>query len=194
MNFFNYGTIKIVKYLAFLGVFMTLLVIMPIFIMSFGNTSESFDCGFKPIHGVWYIGWERGSYANQAVDRDLRIIKRELCANYIALQANMYQKNRYSSDPHIDDRTVEDEILSKAVKKVHDLGMKVVLLTPIRSDDGTWQGSIKPAELGVWFSNWEKILVHYAKFSEKYGVEVLLLGTELPTLRDEPERWKDIIK
>jgi len=164
---------------------------------SFGLTGQIIEnpqCEYKQIHGVWYIGWDRGSYAGGTVDRDLNRIKNGLCANYISLQANVYQDDKYSSDPHIDGRTVDDETLALVVKKVHDLGMRVVLLTPLRPDDGTWEGSIQPRDIGTWFEHWEKILVHYAKFSEENGVEVLLLGSEMPTLRDEPGRWKAIIE
>lgn len=156
--------------------------------------NEGTRCEYKPIHGAWYIGSERGSYTFWAVERDLTIIRDRLCANYIALQANVYQQDKYSSDPQRDYRTVSDETLARVVGKVHNLGMKVVLLTPLRPDDGTWEGAIEPEHLAVWFRHWEEILVHYAKFSEEHGVEVLLLGSELPTLRGEPERWKSIIE
>lgn len=159
-----------------------------------GQSSDVTSCVYKPIHGVWYIGWENRSYANSAVDRDLNRIKNGLCANYISLQANVYQGDKYSNDPHIDVRTVDDEILASIVKKVHDLGMKVVLLTPLRPDDGTWEGAIEPTDLDSWFDHWKKILIHYAKFAEENGVEVLLLGSELPTLRGEPQQWEHIIR
>ncbi len=159
-----------------------------------GQSFEPSRCDYKPIHGVWYIGWDRASYASGTVDRDLNRIKYGLCANYISIQANVYQDDKYSSDPYIGDRTVDDETLSNVVNKVHELGMKVVLLTPLLPDDGTWEGEIQPRDLGTWFDHWERIQVHYAKFAEEHEVEVLLLGSELPTLRGEPDRWEDIIE
>jgi len=167
-------------------------IILPSVIALGVETSERCDTEM-PIQGVWYIGWHRESYASSSVDRDLEVIKQGLCAEYIALLANIYQDDKYSNDPHVDGRTVDDSTLAAVVKKVHDLGMKVVLLNTIKPDDGTWEGAILPEDLDTWFEHWEKVLVHYAKFSEKHGVEVFLLGSELPTLRGEPRRWKEII-
>ena len=158
---------------------------------------QGFDpsrCDYKPIHGTWYIGWDRASYGSGTVERDLYRIKNGLCSAYISLQANVHQDNKYSSDPYIGDRTVDDETLANVVNTVHELGMKVVLLTPLRPDDGTWEGEIQPRDLESWFDHWEQILVHYAKFAEEHEVEVLLLGSELPTLRDVSGRWKRIIE
>ena len=159
-----------------------------------GQLLDPSRCNYKPIHGTWYIGWDREGYASGVVERDLYRIKYGLCSAYISLQANIYQDNKYSSDPYIGDRTVDDETLANVVNKVHELGMKVVLLTTLSPDDGTWEGAIKPKELNKWFDHWEQILIHYAKFAEKHEVEVLLLGSELSTLRDEPGRWKEIIE
>ncbi|MFP4588633.1 MAG: glycoside hydrolase family 113 [Candidatus Acetothermia bacterium] len=163
------------------------------------SATEAFNysqrCAFKQVHGVWYIGWDRNSYADLGlVDRDLGRIKNGLCANYVGLTASVYQSNKYSSDPHRDDRTVEDQTLSRVVERAHNLGLAVVLLTPLRPDDGTWEGEIEPENMAQWFDHWEEIIVHYAQLSEKHGVEVLLLGSELPTLRGEPERWNRIIE
>ena len=179
-----------VVFLCTVALALSYLLIVPGLAIEEGNSR----CALKPIRGVWYIGWDRGSYGDKTVDQDLVRLRDKLCVNYIALTARVYQDNKYSLDPHIDERTVDDEVLAATVTKIHDLGMKVVLLTPLHPDDDTWEGAIQPDNLKLWFDHWEKILVHYAKFSQKHGVEVLLLGSELPTLRGEPKRWNAIIK
>lgn len=168
------------------------LLVSPLVIGQASDTSQCDD--YKPIHGAWYLGQGWDSYATGSVKEDLTKIRDDLCANYISIQANVYQDNMYSSDPSIRDKTVNDKVLAWVVNQIHDLGMKTVLLTPLNPEDGTWQGNIQPTDIDEWFDHWKDILVHYAKFAEENDVEVLLLGSELPTLRDKPESWKEIIE
>ena len=148
----------------------------------------------EPIRAVWYLGWERESYLKPQVAEDLRTIQARLCPNYIGLFAIVYQKGKTSSDPHRDPaRTATDAALRQVITQIHRLGMGVVLLTPLFPDDGTWEGAIQPQDVDAWFAHWREILLHYAQLAEETGVEVLLLGSELATLRARSEDWNRLI-
>lgn len=143
---------------------------------------------------VWYLGWKRESYLWPNAAAELLRIRNNLCADYIGLFAVVYQEDKSSVEPFRDPvNTASDEALRYVISLVHRLGMGVVLLTPLIPLDGTWEGAILPRDLDTWFSNWAQVLIHYAKLAEATGVEVLLLGSELVTLRRYSEKWRALI-
>jgi endo-1,4-beta-D-glucanase Y len=143
---------------------------------------------------VWYLGWKKDSYLWPSAAVELLRIRNSLCANYIGLFAIVYQNDRASTDPHRDpEHTASDEALRYVISLAHQLGMGVVLLTPLIPLDGTWEGAILPSNLDLWFSGWRRILIHYAELAEETGVEILLLGSELVTLRRHSEKWRELI-
>jgi hypothetical protein len=148
----------------------------------------------QEIRAVWYLGFERDSYLRPHVIDDLRQIQARLCPTHIGLFAVVYQDDRTSSDPHRDpERTASDAALRQVIAQIHRLGMGVVLLTPLFPDDGSWEGIIQPDDLDAWFESWREILIHYADLAQETGVEVLLIGSELVSLRGETERWRELI-
>ncbi|MCK4394543.1 hypothetical protein KAX17_16690 [Candidatus Bipolaricaulota bacterium] len=148
----------------------------------------------EPIHAVWYLGWQRESYLQPSVVDDLRQIQSRLCPNYIGLFAIANQAKKASSDPHRDpEKTASDEALYHVISQIHRMGMGVILLTPLFPDDGTWEGAIVPQDIDAWFYHWREILLHYAELAEETSVEILLLGSELVTLRDQTDEWNRLI-
>ncbi len=148
----------------------------------------------EKIKAVWYLGWSQDSYLETTVTDDLEQIQSRLCPTHIGIIATIYQNNQSSTDPHRDpQRTVSDETLRQIISQIHRMGRGVILLTPLVSDDGTWEGEILPQEIGTWFDNWGEILTHYAKLAEETGVEVLLVGSQLVTLRTQTEAWEKVI-
>ena len=147
-----------------------------------------------PIHAVWYLNWQKDGYLQSSVVDDLRKIRARLCPNYIGLFAITYQEKKTSSDPHRDPaRTASDESLRYVISQIHRLGMGVVLLSPLFPDDGTWEGAIVPKDVDSWFDHWREILLHYAELAKETRVEILLLGSELVTLRDKTDEWNRLI-
>jgi len=148
----------------------------------------------EPIHAVWYLGWDKESYQQSSVINDLWQIQSRLCSNYIGLFAITYQDDITSSNPHRDpERTASDEALRNVIRQIHRMGMGVILLTPLFPDDGSWEGAIRPKHVEQWFDHWREILLHYATLAEETHVEVLLLGSELATLRNRTDDWNRLI-
>jgi len=148
----------------------------------------------EPIRAVWYLGWEKETYLQLSVADDLRQIQSRLCSNYIGLFAITYQDNKTSSNPHRDpERTATDEALRYVISQIHRMGMGVILLTPLFPDDGTWEGELRPKDIAMWFDHWRETLLHYAELAEETQVEVLLLGSELVTLRNQTDEWNKMI-
>jgi len=152
------------------------------------------DLEQEPIRAVWYIDWENEGYSQSSVIDDLRQIQSRLCPNYIGLFAATFQDRKTSSNPHrAPERTPTDQALGHIISQIHRMGMGVILLTPLFPDDGTWEGAIRPKDIATWFEHWREILLHYAELAEETLVEVLLLGSELVTLRDRTNDWNRLI-
>lgn len=148
----------------------------------------------EPIHAVWYVGWDKEEYLQPSVVDDLQQIKTSLCPNYVGLFVITYQDGKTSSDPYRDPgRTASDEALRHVISQIHRMGMGVILLPRLVPDDGTWEGEISPEDVGMWFDHWREIILHYAHLAQDTGVEILLLGSELVTLRDQTDEWKELI-
>ncbi len=157
-----------------------------------GASSEDED--HSPIRAVWYLGWHKESYQQSGVINDLWQIQSRLCSNYIGLFASTYQDDVTSSNPHRDpERTASDEALRNVILQIHRMGMGVILLTPLFPDDESWEGEIRPNNVELWFDHWREILLHYATLAEETHVEVLLLGSELATLRNRKDDWNRLI-
>ncbi len=60
----------------------------------------------------------------------------------------------------------------------------------IKQKSNAWRGSIEPSSRGTWFTNYQKLLIPYARASE--GATTFVVGTELNTLEGE-SRWKKVI-
>ena len=148
----------------------------------------------EPIRALWYLSWDKDSYQKPGVLSDLRQIQSRICPTHVGLFAIVYQDDKTSSDPHRDpERTATDEALRSVIEQIHRMGMGVILLTPLFPDDESWEGAIRPGDIDQWFTHWQEILVHYAHLAEEAGVEVLLLGSELSTLRNHTEGWDRLI-
>jgi hypothetical protein len=55
-----------------------------------------------------------------------------------------------------------------------------------------WRGIIKPADRDVWFASYQRLLMPYARISQKYGAASLVVGTELDSMEGD-HRWDGLI-
>ncbi len=79
-------------------------------------------------------------------------------------------------------------------------GIKTILKPHIwmRTRSGKWRSDIEmnsEAAWDQWFSDYEAMILHYAKVAEEGEMEALCIGTELliPTTK-HPDRWRSMIK
>ncbi|MEL7005840.1 MAG: hypothetical protein AAFN93_24390 [Bacteroidota bacterium] len=78
-------------------------------------------------------------------------------------------------------------------------GIKTILKPHIwlRNADTHWRGDIAMTTNGdweVWFSNYEKFILHYARLAESLQIEILCIGTELhQTCKSKNENWVELI-
>lgn len=159
-------------------------------------TSQATSSSNPPfVRAVWYTTDDPSRYSSRIMADDLAILKQKLCPTHILIKAVVYQEGKDSVDPQIDpQRTLSDDTLRQIVAQIHQLGMGVVFLPVLFVDDGTWEGAITPSDVDEWFSHWLDIVAHYADLAEETGIEILLIGSEMVTLRDYHDNWLRVIE
>ena len=71
------------------------------------------------------------------------------------------------------------------------------LLKPHVWTGRAWRGEIRmasDAQWQEWFASYRRFILHYARFAQAQGIEVLCIGTELrSTVNSHPQEWRRII-
>jgi hypothetical protein len=143
--------------------------------------------------GVNYTSWKSDELADGMSDCSL-IYLSQLNVKHIALMAVWYQADAASKKIYTDPgKTPSDESLGHAINMMHILGMKVMLKPHVDLADGEMRTNIIPSE--EWFASYKEFILHFARLSEKYNVELLCIGTELSntTISKWHPQWLGII-
>lgn len=158
--------------------------------------------GMKPEFqkGIHYVTWSKEGYDTANSDESLTKIK-SLGANWVAILTTWYQDNCFSTEIFPTEKTPSDEGIIRAIKKSHELGMKVMLkphLDILDTTYGSWRGEIvcaREEDWEKWFASYEKFIRHYVKIARENNVEMFCVGTELTEAAvSKPEMWRALIK
>jgi Glycoside Hydrolase Family 113 len=143
-------------------------------------------------HVVW---WHDGYQGGQAdVARQALTATR---ANWAGVLVTWYMDRRDSNTIAPDSqRTPTDDSVAHAIRQLHSLGFKVMLMPHVDVKDGSWRGTIRPSDAGLWFSSYDAFLLHQALFAQANDVELLDIGTELVTMSDFrfASQWTGVIR
>lgn len=138
------------------------------------------------IGGDWGYGSERAA-------RELQKI-RGLDATAAALVPYVF--TAAPERPTIRFRTDEtDDRLRRSLLAAKDAGLKVMLKPHIWSGR-RFHGDISfadEAQLEVWFEQYRRWLLHFARFAELHGVDLLAVGNELSGLTVHENLWRGLI-
>ena len=94
--------------------------------------------------------------------------------------------------------TPSKESMRLFIREAHKRNM-VVMLRPIMDESkldpmsGEWRGSIEPADKKAWMESYSYMMLEYARFAEEEQVEMLSIGTELPSMLTEKAEWAEMI-
>ncbi|MDR0315382.1 MAG: hypothetical protein LBH97_00610 [Treponema sp.] len=122
-----------------------------------------------------------------------------ICIAFIA-----YQEKFSSTKIHFDYRyTVKDRDIEFAVRKAHELGMKVCLKPVVNCKDGVWRAEInfpdsdmmgKDVYWDEWFEHYTAFMCHYAEMAEYTNCEMLCIGCEMVATEKKELHWRKLIK
>lgn len=116
--------------------------------------------------------------------------------NSVSLVTTWYQDSLESNTIYMDtQKTIPDDRLTSTIRRLHDLGFRVLLKPHMDVQTGDWRGHISPSDIDAWFHSYENMITHYADMAEAEGVEMLCIGNELKSLtkQENYERWEGIV-
>ncbi|MFH1846676.1 MAG: hypothetical protein ABH869_03885 [Candidatus Omnitrophota bacterium] len=164
------------------------------------NVLKKGEGGLAFQKGVGYVSWSSEGYNTPSSDESLEAL-RETGADWVSVLVTWYQTTPWSGDVHRTEKTPTDESLIHAVRKAHELGLKVMLkmhLDLLDKSDGSWRGEIgfsRESEWDEWFRKYEEYLMHYVDIANQENVEMLCIGTELSTSATvKGYMWRELIK
>lgn len=134
-----------------------------------------------------------GGYGSLAAGRELARI-RDLGANAVALVP--YAFTAAPDETAIRFQTLEtDARLSRSVAQARRSGL-AVMLKPHLWAGRRFHGDISfrdESRFDAWFEDYRSWMLHYARFAQSQGVEVLSIGNELAGLTIREDAWRDLI-
>jgi hypothetical protein len=149
--------------------------------------------------GMCYVTWDKDRFASEYSDASLEKLA-SLGVEYLSICTTHYQEKYNSTKIKRTDKTPSKISLTHVIKRAHKLGMKVMLkphIDLIDKYDGTyWRADIGFAsekEWEKWFSEYQKLILHYANMSKRLKVELLCIGTELSFTTQKDPEWRKLI-
>ena len=125
---------------------------------------------------------------------------------WVALIVNQFQETYASTRIFPDNaRTVSDEELIWQIRKLHSMGIKVMLKPMVEPLDSVWRGQITCPkgiriiqELNVdyssmWFESYRNMISHYADIAEAENCELFCIGCELDGVEYRNDEWSGVI-
>ena len=141
----------------------------------------------------------QNSLMSAASTASLQHLRHHVHVEWIALNPFSYQRTvtdpglYFGGDP-------ADAHLVHAIQQAHELGLKVMLKPHIwlrQKDDDAWRGSIgmdTEEDWRLWFENYERFIMHYARMAEREQVAILCVGVELArTMKERESDWRALI-
>jgi len=157
---------------------------------------------FKPEFqkGMTLVAWTEGGYSNTNSVKAMEQLV-SLGVDWVCLVPTWYQQGFNSTQIFsLKEKTTSDESLTFAIKKLHELKIKVMLkphLDLVKSE-GKWRGDIgfsDPNDWQAWFDSYTNFILHFAKLAAQENVEILCIGTELTNATTtQPEFWTSLSK
>lgn len=123
----------------------------------------------------------------------------ELQVNSVSLVFPLFQDDWRATEIGADpERTPSEENIEAFVEEAKRRGFTVLLRPTLDEEsltpDGEWRGSIEPADLDAWFSSYGRVMTIYGELAASADADVLAIGTELTSLHDERDRWRELIR
>ena len=118
--------------------------------------------------------------------------------NTVSLEATWEVDAQNSNTPRRSARTVSDEDLLIAARRVREAGMNVMVTVKIvcqdcKGPDARWRGVLAPSNREEFFANYRLMSNHYAALAQQAGAVLFFVGSEMNSLQGETAQWRRII-
>lgn len=168
----------------FWGIIICLILVLP----SFCFAKKHFQKGMS------YAAYNRSVLESKASDKSLARLKKT-GTKWVAVVPVGYQKNKYSNKikrPKWD--SASDKSINHAIKKIHKLGMKVMLKPYVDAYDDTWRAEFEPGDFDKWFDSYANFILEFTSLAEENNVEQLSIGVEYNFAEKYTEKWENLIE
>lgn len=147
-----------------------------------------------PLNGLNLTAYTRDGYSRPRADAAVRKIA-NLGATAITLTPTWYMDSGSSNAirPH-PAKTPDDAGVERAMRRIGESGLNVVLKPHVDVLDDTFRGDIEPADRGAWFRSYRQFIGHYAEIAAAQGADLFVVGTELKSTSSEPGPWHGLIR
>ncbi len=123
----------------------------------------------------------------------------DLGVNALNLDWLLYTEDVYSNQVSIGEKTPDTAAITLVTKKALARGF-IVGFRPIIDEASIvahgkkeWRGTIRPRDVSAWFTHYDALLLSYATLAEETGAHFLIVGTELNSMEEYPDRWEKLI-
>lgn len=119
-------------------------------------------------------------------------------ADHVQITSVWFQKDIYSHEFYmIKGQSTPNETLIKTIRQAQSLGLDVFLF-PIfqvekQYEPTHWKGTIAPKNKDLWYQNYFSWISQFAKISQQEKVKLLSIGSELNSMDQDTDNWKNII-
>ncbi|MCL2443146.1 MAG: hypothetical protein FWD13_06740 [Treponema sp.] len=122
-----------------------------------------------------------------------------ICISFIVRQEK-FSSTRINFDYR---NTVKDRDVEFAIKKAHELKLKVCLKPVVNCEDGVWRAEInfpdenmmgKDVYWDDWFEHYTAFICHYAEMAEYTKCEMFCVGCEMVSAERKTSHWRKLIK
>ncbi len=145
------------------------------------------------LRGFNFLQHSHAAFDSEAACRSLEQLK-DTGANSIVLVPFLEQDDPQSTQVRFSHAVTDEQVIA-AIKIASRYNLHRILKPQLLIKD-SWAGAVRqedPDQEAAWFKSYEKHLLHYARIAETYGVEALVIGTELEGLRGSTH-WPTLIR
>jgi hypothetical protein len=164
------------------------------------NLSAASSVPGKPIEGLPYCSVTMQLQRTDWIDRYIANVDEiaALGADTVQFVVDPRMENGGSSMIWLDLRlTPTPEQLGRVITHAKEKKLRVTLMPIVLLDHPVgdeWRGKIHPPVWEDWFDNYRSVMKHYAWIAEKYGVDLLVVGSELVSTEKNLDEWTKTIR
>jgi hypothetical protein len=120
---------------------------------------------------------------------------RRIGTNNVSLTVFWQADRPTANSVHPAANTQSDASLEHDIRNAESQGLHVAL-TPMVYGVGLprgWRGALRPSDPGAFFASYTRMIDHYAALSERTGVSIFFVGSEMNSLQGLGEEWHRLI-
>ena len=150
----------------------------------------------KPVpfqRGITVGDWGQSAYSPVRTQRLLKRLKTRYNVDAVTFFVRWQQRNLEANLMRPAWTTAPAKNLERAIRIARRLGLTVVLRPYLDPLSGGWRGQLEPANVNLWFANYRKFILKYARLAQRAGARGFVVGSELSSLAAYETHWRALV-